>query len=553
VSGASAPDRSDRLTFVALALFAAVLWFATLSLRPLFNTDEGRYAEIPREMLASGEWAIPHLNGLLYFEKPPLQYWATAVSLSLFGRNEFGARFYLALCAAGAVFAAALAARRLWGPAAALRTAALLPSMLLFLIMGQLLTLDMSLTAYMTVALAAFLAAQSAERRAERLLMLVAWAATALGVMTKGPVAAAIPGAVLVLYSLWSRDFSPWRRLHAVAGGLLFLALALPWYVVAAQRVPGFLEFFFIHEHVARFLTPSANREQVFWFFLPVLLLGSLPWTLPALRALCRDWRSPGRRDLGGRAAGFDARLFLRLWVLFVLGFFSLSDSKLIPYVLPALPALALLAASLPEEILGRDIMRTAVLTVAVALALGLACWLVPAHVEVSERSPYFLTLTRPLVRIAVLLALSGVYVLAQRRRGVTRSAVFLGVGWCLSGLLLMQAAAGVAPVYSGIVLARALPVPDAPIFSVATYDQTLPFYWARTVRLVAYRGELDFGLTRDPAAEVPDIDRFIEIWAAEPRAYAVMETKTFEELEGRQVPMRELAHDANRVLVGRQ
>jgi 4-amino-4-deoxy-L-arabinose transferase-like glycosyltransferase len=552
LSVASAPDRSDRLTFVALALFAAVLWFATLSLRPLFNTDEGRYAEIPREMLASGDWAIPHLNGLLYFEKPPLQYWATAVSLSLFGRNEFGARFYMAVCALGAVLAAALAARRLWGPAAALRTAAVLPSMLLFLIMGQLLTLDMSLTAYMTVALAAFLAAQSAERREERLLMLVAWAATALGVLTKGPVAAAIPGAVLVLYSLWSRDFSPWRRLHAVAGGLLFLALALPWYMVAAQRVPGFLEFFFIHEHVARFLTPSANREQVFWFFLPVLLLGSLPWTLPALRGLCRGWRSPGGR---GRAAGFDASLFLRLWVLFVLGFFSLSDSKLIPYVLPALPALALLAASLPEEILGRDVLRTAVLTVAVAFALGLACWLVPTHVEPSNRSPYFLALVRPLARIAVLLAVSGVYVLAQRRRGVTRSAVFLGVGWCLSGLLLMQAAAGLAPVYSGVALARALPKPefDAPIYSIATYDQTLPFYWARTVRLVAYRGELDFGLTRDPAAEVPDIDRFVELWAAEPRAYAVMETKTFAELQGRHVPMREIAHDANRVLVARQ
>jgi 4-amino-4-deoxy-L-arabinose transferase-like glycosyltransferase len=545
LSPADAPHRSDRLTYCALALFAAVLWFATLSLRPLFNTDEGRYAEIPREMLASGDWAIPHLNGLLYFEKPPLQYWATAVSLSIFGQNELGARFYTALCALGAVLAAALAARRLWGTAAAIRTAALLPSMLLFLIMGQLLTLDMSLTAYMTVALAAFLGAQSANPRRERLLMLVAWAATALGVLTKGPIAAAIPGAVLVLYSLWSRDFSPWRRLHAAAGVGLFLAIALPWYVVAAHRVPGFLEFFFIHEHVARYLTPSANREEIFWFFVPVLLLGSMPWTVPALRALCRGWRL--------RTPGFDPSLFLRLWVLFVLVFFSLSDSKLIPYVLPALPALALLAASLPEELLERDLKRTAFLTLAVALALGLACLLVPAHVAPSERSPYFLPLARPLAQIAVLLAASGVYVLAQGRRGATRSAVFLAVGWCLSGLLLVQAAAGVAPVYSGVELARALPKPDAPVYSVATYDQTLPFYWGRTVRLVAYRGELDFGITRDPAAEVPDIDQFIEIWDREPRAYAVMEKKTFAVLEDRHVPMREIAHDANRVLVARQ
>lgn len=539
-----APDRADRLSYCALALFAAVLWFATLSLRPLFNPDEGRYAEIPREMLASGDWAVPHLNGLLYIEKPPLQYWATAVSLSIFGQNELGARFYTALCALGAVLAAALAARRLWGTTAALRTAALLPSMLLFLIMGQLLTLDMSLTAYLTVALAAFLAAQSADPRQERLFMLGAWTATALGVLSKGPVAAAIPAAVLVLYSLWSRDFSPWRKLHAVAGIGLFLAIAVPWYAVAAHRVPGFLEFFFVHEHVARYLTPSANREEVFWFFVPVLLLGSLPWTLPALRALCRGWRL--------RTSGFDPSLFLRLWVLFVLVFFSVSDSKLIPYVLPALPALALLAASLPEQLLERDIKRTTFLTLAVALVLGLACLLVPGHVAASERSPYFLSLVKPLAQVAVLLAASGVYVLVQRRRGATRSMVFLGVGWCLSGLLLMQAAAGVAPVYSGVALARALPKPDAPVYSVATYDQTLPFYWGRTLKLVAYRGELDFGLTRDTAAEVPDIDRFLEIWDREPRAYAVMEKKTFAQLEDRQVPMREIARDANRVLIAR-
>jgi 4-amino-4-deoxy-L-arabinose transferase-like glycosyltransferase len=544
---AGASHRSDRLAYCALALFAAVLWFATLSLRPLFNTDEGRYAEIPREMLASGDWAIPHLNGLLYLEKPPLQYWATAVSLSVFGQNEFGARFYTALCALGAVLAAALAARRLWGTRAAIRTAALLSSMLLFLIMGQLLTLDMSLTAYMTVALAAFLAAQSAEPRHGRLLMLAAWAATALGVLTKGPVAAAIPGAVLVLYSLWSRDFSPWRRLHAAAGVALFVAIALPWYVVAAHRVPGFLEFFFIHEHVARFLTPSAHREQVWWFFVPVLLLGSLPWTLPVARVLGSGWRR--------RAPGFDAPLFLRLWVLFALVFFSVSDSKLIPYILPALPALALLAAALPEETLERDVARTALMTLGVALALGIACLLAPAHIAPSERSAYFLALTKPLAPIAALLAASGLYALAQRRRGVTRSVVFLGMGWCLAGLLLLQAAAAVAPVYSGVELYRALPnVPaGAPIYSVATYDQTLSFYWRRTTRLVAYRGELDFGLTRDPGAEEPDIDRFVDRWNGEPDAYAVMDRKTFALLAERHVPMREIARDINRVLVSRR
>jgi 4-amino-4-deoxy-L-arabinose transferase-like glycosyltransferase len=424
----------------------------------------------------------------------------------------------------------------------------MLAGMPLFVLLGQLLTLDMSLTAYMTLALAAFLAAQSAPPRAELRWMLAAWAATALGVLTKGIVAAAIPVAVLVLYSIAARDFSPWRRLHAAAGGALLLAIALPWYALAARRDADFLRFFFIHEHLQRYLTPSADREQPWWFFAPVFLLGSLPWTVPALRALATGWRR-------APAARFDPALFLRLWVVFVLVFFSLSDSKLIPYILPAWPALALLMAGLPQEAIARDLTRTALLTIGVAIALGLLCLFAPAHIPGSERSAYFLALGKPIAQVALLLAVSGAYVLTQRRHGVSRSAIFLGVGWALSGLLLVQAAAHLAPVYSGVELARALTsVPsDAAIYSVRTYDQTVPFYWRRTMTLVAYRGELDYGLKRAPGAELPDIDQFVERWNAGSNAYAIMDTKTFAGLTQRGLPMREIAHDANRVLVARQ
>jgi 4-amino-4-deoxy-L-arabinose transferase-like glycosyltransferase len=443
---------------------------------------------------------------------------------------------------------AALAARGLWGTDAGLRTAAMLASMPLFVLLSQLLTLDMSLTAYMTLALAAFLAAQSAPPRAELGWMVAAWAATALGVLTKGIVAAAIPAAVLALYSVIARDFSPWRRLHAAAGGALFLAIALPWYALAAHRDGDFLRFFFIHEHLQRYLTPSADREQPWWFFVPVFLLGSLPWTVPAVRALATGWR----RATGGR---FDPALFLRLWVLFVLVFFSLSDSKLIPYILPAWPALALLMAGLPQEAIARDLTRTALLTIGVAIGLGLLCLFAPSHIVPSERSAYFLALGQPIAQVAVLLAASGSYVLTQRRRGVTRSAIFLGVGWTLSGLLLVQAAAHLAPIYSGVELARALPtIPsDVTIYSIRTYDQTLPFYWRHTVTLVAYRGELDYGLKQDPAAEIPDIDQFIERWNASSNAFAIMDANTFALLTQRRLPMREIAHDANRVLAARR
>ena len=415
VNQRATPNVRDRWTYVILAVFIAVLWFATSSMRPLFNTDEGRYAEIPREMLSGGDWVIPHLNGLAYIEKPPLQYWATAFCLRAFGQSEFAARFYTVLCALATVLAMCFVAKRLWGRAAAWRTAAMLPSMLLFLAMGQLLTLDMSLTLYMSLALAGFLLSQTAgavqHATYERRWMLIAWAAAGLGVLTKGLVAAAIPAAVLVLYSLYARNFAVWRRLHLSSGLPLFLVITVPWHWLAARRLPDFLQFFFVHEHLARYLTPSADREESWWFFGAVFLIGSAPWTLSALRVMFRGWQRGAARDK------FNPVLFLRIWVLFVCVFFSLSNSKLIPYILPAMPALALLMASLPEEVLKREILRTALLTLCAAIALALVCLFGPRLIAPSDRNGYFVSLAKPLAQIAALLAASGLYVLSQRRR----------------------------------------------------------------------------------------------------------------------------------------
>jgi 4-amino-4-deoxy-L-arabinose transferase-like glycosyltransferase len=561
VKGRTAPDRAatERVagerraqwTYLGLAALVAVLWFAMLPLRPLFNPDEGRYAEIPREMLAGGDWVIPHLNGLAYIEKPPLQFWATAAALSVFGHGEFAARFYTACCALATLGVVWLVAGMLWQWAAAWRAAAVLSSMVLFVVLGQLLTLDMSLTFYMTVSLAGFLLAQPAsmESGAQRRWMLVAWGAAALGVLTKGLVAAAIPAAVLLLYSAYSRDFSPWRRLHAALGLPLFLAIAVPWHWIAALRMPEFLQFFFVHEHFARYLTPSADREEAWWFFAAVFALGSIPWTLPALRVVAVGWR---RRVPRGQ---FDPVLFLWIWVVFICLFFSLSDSKLIPYILPAMPGLALLVAASPAQAQRRDVWVTALLTLVAACAAGAASLYGPRLLALNERSQYFGQLAKPLAEIAALLAASGLYVLLKRRRDPTQAAVVLGAGWCLAGLMLMRAAGVVAPLYSGVTLARAVGVvpPEVPVYSIGLYDQTLPFFWQHTFKLVAYRGELDFGLRRDPEAEIPSVAEFVDEWRRLPEGFAVMEKSMFDDLEGEGVPMREVARDVRRVLVARK
>jgi 4-amino-4-deoxy-L-arabinose transferase-like glycosyltransferase len=548
VSAAVGVDPLDRWVYRALAAFLAVLWLATLTVRPLFNPDEGRYAEIPREMLSGGDWVIPHLNGLAYIEKPPLQYWLTALSFRLLGPSAFAARLDTALTALLTVFLLWRLAERLWGPGAGWRGAAVLCGMLMFVVLGQLLTLDMSLTFFMTLSLAAFLLAQTAPE--SRRWMLLAWAATALGVLTKGLVAAAIPVAVLILYSLYSRDFAPWRRLHAAWGLPLFLAVTVPWHWLAARRLGDFLEFFFVHEHVARYLTPSADRQEPWWFFGGVFLAGTVPWTLPALRALGGGWRA---RSAGG--GQFQPTVFLWIWVVFIGVFFSLSDSKLMPYILPAMPALALLIAAQPAESLRRDFLITAALTVTAGLGLGLASLNWPVVIASSDRSQYFLPLARPAGWIAALLTVTGAFVLVQRGRDATRAGAFLGVGWCLAWLLLVRAAATVAPIYSGVSLAAALPAADrgAPIYSVGTYDQSLTFYLQRTVTLVGYRGELDYGLRLSPGAEIADVAEFLRRWSSPSRAFAVMEKTMFDDLKRRGVPMRVVAEDVTRVLVARQ
>jgi 4-amino-4-deoxy-L-arabinose transferase-like glycosyltransferase len=538
--------------YLGLAVLLIAVWLATLANRPLFNPDEGRYAEIPREMLSGGDWVIPHLDGLDYIEKPPLQYWATATMYRLFGVSEFAARLYTALTALGTVALVGLLGTRLGGRDTGWRAAAIASGMVMMVVLGQLVTLDMSLTFYMTASMTGFVLAQQTNDSRPK-WMLMAWIAAALGVLTKGLVAAAIPAAVLVIYSLCSRDFTPWRKLNLAWGLPVFLGLTVPWHWLAALRRHDFLQFFFVHEHFARYLTPIADREESWWFFGKVFLIGTVPWTVPALRVLVSGWRGGGRGH--GAGSPFRPTFFLWIWVLFVCVFFSLSDSKLMPYILPAMPALAVLIAAQPIATLKRDFLVTAILTAIAGVVLGVASFYEPALVPASPGRPYFLVLAKPLREVAALLIVSGAFVWAQGARDATRAGVLLGVGWCLAGLLLIRAATLLAPIYSGIDLANALPPGsgDAPLYSVRTYDQTLPFYLRRTVILVEYRRELDYGLRQAPGGEIADIDEFLRLWQSQTRAFALMDKRTFNNFKERGVPMRNIGENVAHVMVARQ
>ncbi|TMH09433.1 MAG: glycosyltransferase family 39 protein, partial [Betaproteobacteria bacterium] len=285
-----------------------------------------------------GRLVTPRLNGYKYFEKPALQYWITAAAFTAFGQNEWAARLWPGVTGFLGVLLVFWAGNRLFGPPVGLYAAAVAASSAIYASIGHLLTLDMALCVFMSASVFAFAVAQSdpagdAERRR---WMLLAWAAAALAVLSKGLVGIVLPAGAVALYVLIEREWKLLGRLHALGGGLLFLAIAAPWFIAVSLANPEFLRFFFIHEHFERFTTREHGRYQPVWYFVPVLLAGVLPWIVDLFPALGRAWaRVPETR--------FQPRRFLLLWCVVVFAFFSASDSKLGSYILPMFPALALL------------------------------------------------------------------------------------------------------------------------------------------------------------------------------------------------------------------
>ncbi|MFN3565178.1 MAG: phospholipid carrier-dependent glycosyltransferase, partial [Burkholderiaceae bacterium] len=406
---------APRTRFVALAVLALLAWFGTLEYRELFAPDEGRYAEIPREMAAGGDWVVPHLNGLPYLEKPPLQYWASAAIFKALGGDEWTARLWPALTGFLGVLAVFFAGSRLFGRRAGVFAALLAASTLEYVVLSQVLTLDMGLTFFLSAAVFCLLLAQrdAIDDRRRHAWMIGAWAMMGLAVLSKGLIGVVLPALALAAYVVVERDASVLRRLHWRSGLAVLLALTVPWFVAMQMRVPEFFDFFFVREHLQRFALPMHHRPGPWYYFVGMFAVGALPWTLPYLRAW---WQGLVRAPVHGRA--FNPARFLALYALVVLIFFSVSRSKLPAYILPMFPALALLGG---RELAGRGAGATRGAVASLALfagLLGLFAAVLPDCACFAEAAPY-LAQYRPWVFAAA--ALAGAAALAALRQYCAR------------------------------------------------------------------------------------------------------------------------------------
>jgi 4-amino-4-deoxy-L-arabinose transferase-like glycosyltransferase len=537
-------------------LVLAAAWFATTPVRPLFDPDEGRYAEIPREMLASGDWITPRFDGLKYFEKPPLQYWATAAVYAAVGLSEWSSRLWsvgLGFACLGLVFGWT---RSRYGREAGIAALLALAVSPYFLIVCHLNLLDAGFTLWLTAALFAFTLAQAAPAAAalERRWMLAAWALAALAVLSKGIVVAVLAGASLLIYTLLERDARPWRRLHPVPGVALFLALAAPWFIVVSARNPGFAGFFFVHEHFTRFLTTVHQRVEPWWYFLPLLLIGALPWIAPLLRGVRAAWRRepPASPPEAAAAAPrpFKARRFLLIFAAVTLVFFSASGSKLAPYILPMFPPLAALAgAALPEpRRLAAHAARIGAGLV-VVVAAGLLIYSV-------RRNSFVPGAALEWVAAAGVVALAGVLAtLRVARLQAAAAAVAAAAAAILAWQCLLCAYAVIPPARSArdlVAAARPWVGPQTSLYSVGQYRETVSPYLGRTLTLVEYQGELAFGIRAEPGRQDLNVAAFIARWSASRDAVAFFDPGIWDSWRRRGFPGRVIAADNYTVAVSR-
>jgi 4-amino-4-deoxy-L-arabinose transferase-like glycosyltransferase len=534
-----------------LFLVFCIIWFYALGARTLVPTDEGRYAEMAREMLATGDWITLRLNGIKYFEKPPLQTWMNALTFAAFGLGDWQARLWTGLSGLFGILITGYAGRRVFNQRVGFNAAVVLASSFMWAALGHVNTLDMGLAGMMTLTLCALLLGQrdGASAREQRNWMLACWAGMALAVLSKGLIGIVLPGAVLVLYTLLSRDWAIWKRLHFGAGLLLFFAISAPWFVLISLKNPEFPRFFFIHEHFQRFTSKVHHRYGPWYYFIPLLIIGIVPWLGLLPQSLWNARREPGQ--------GFQPRKMLLIWAGFIFVFFSISDSKLPSYILPIFPALALLIACQLESVKHKALTVSGALLALAGIA-GLAfANRIPALAHGAYEVPLYQSYVPWVIAGAALATAGGIGAALLARRQRELAIVVLATSGFLSTQILMLGHEPLGRYKAGLDHVPAIATeltPQTPIYSVKIYEQSLPFYLRHTTVLVEYADEMEFGVKQEPQLWLPTLDAFIDVWNDEhahgKKAIAILQPGVYPELQKRGLPMHIIARDPRRIIV---
>lgn len=527
--------------FFLLFIFIGALFFAKLGSYPLNVPDGARYAEIPREMVATGDYITPHLNGIKYFEKPPLFYWLQAASIKIFGVNDFAVSFMSALIALWCCFLVRKLAYKAFNTegivANGLFASVILATSMLFFTITRIVTLDMAFTAFLTASLMHFLLGIKEETQKKRNRHM--WAVyffAGLSVMTKGLIGIIFPLAIIFF---WVLIFNEWRNLKTYcifSGLLLLIAVAAPWHILVQLKNPEFFHFYFLDQQFLRYFTPSAHRGQPFWFMPVFFLVMFLPWIFFLPQAIKNIFTK--KHEVMYRKCA----VFLILWVAVIYIFYSFSDSKLIPYLLPMLPPMAILVGNyFAEHWLLTSNKKSFncgfIIAAFINIIFGSLIIFIAKYIDFTMQGPK----SFDVYVAAGFLLFSGIAVLVSvlftlNKNNIQNSFIVLLIttAWFLfmtNPIITVISNKSTKPL--ALMLKEKLQ-PNDEIIHYETYFQDMPFYLQRTVTIANVDSELNFGIQHQNVdGLVLSKEDFFKHWQeSKKKIYMVTELKKYNSIK---------------------
>lgn len=492
-----------------LFLIPLILYLAPLGIMPQMEPDEARYSLISSAMIESGNYVTPHIKHTIYLEKPPLVSWVTAIFFHVFGENDFAARLFAGLCAWGCILLTFFIGRRFRDDKTGLYAAAVLTISVFPFILGRINILDMPLTFFLC--LSVWLGYLSLNTEKQRYLAYLFYFACALAFLTKGIVGVVFPFAILVIWLIWAGRWRQIVRLISPVGIVIFLVVVSPWIYLAQKENPDFLWFFFVREHFLRFTTQMHGKTEPFYYFLPIIVVGMLPWLVFLIRA----WQKTNIQACLFRK---NDNKFLITWFLFVFMFYTLSSSKLAPYIAPVFLPIALFAGQIfrnheelwPPISRQRKLFYTLLLSIQLFIIL-IALVLPPVLKQYSDASKGLVVMTSnnwwfygiP-VLIAAALMVFLPEVVARKYRSGWFLTVYLLCCLLLAGMLL-PINDFLSPYRSALVakeaIARHVP-PGQPLYQYRVNFYGIDFYNKIRTPIVEDFGELGDGIAKMPTGE---------------------------------------------------
>ena len=554
INGQNTATRTWIIDIFLIFLLFSIGYGAFLGSYPLYVPDDARYIEVSREMARSGDFVTPRLDGFKFIEKPPLFYWFEATAIDLAGDSLWVGRSMNALFAVLGCLLMYGFGRCFYGRQAGWYAAAILGSSVIYIILARTITIDMTLTFWLSASLLSFLRAYLlAPGKAKRLWCYCAYACAGLAVLSKGLIGIIFPIMIIGLWVVLRWDWKNLRYFYIPTGLLVFLLVALPWHILAQQADSDFFDFYIIGQHFSRYATLAAKRYQPGWFYIVILIAGLLPWTafLPgAIKYYVQQgWQA-------WRAQPVNS--FLTVWFIFVFVFFSVSNSKLVPYILPIFPALALLLGNYLYQY-QQNKKSTATLYYLIFGFTGIfaiACWTSPLWfteklMQYKDIIPYIYYMS---FIVVVSVAAWGY---CWKKGWISRGVGVLAGGMliCLSfGIIFITPITNKKSTKPFADYLENVLTPDDVIITYHNFYFDLPYYLDRLVLVNYDHREIEFGLAQEPDnPQWVTTEEVWQLWNSSQRVFVVTPSKFYSEFKDAAMPGNLLVETSRNVLVSNQ